>query len=968
MSYIMDEQANIRARAVEAERRAASARMDVRSSLSPTSTSTATAAATSTTSRTEIDESDPQRAQFHKVLLAAAKLGHPDRAGLVLKAMLDADLPPGPRAWHSVIFAHVKAGDAFGALDATRSAWQAGITPLPESYSVLIYALMEADEVDKAVAVLQSMLNAEVEGRPGWLMLTTALFRKGAMKRALDFIEFGEEQGWAPNANLMEYVIEARVQTQGFQAGVDTVSEMLRVWGIRATASHWYPVIKGVPADSEFLRFLIFDGGIPTGQLDTEIFNLAMEKYARTGDMAHANEVLGRMEEFGISRDQRTHALMLECILQEGTDSGVGIFDEFQKMLKQGQAGTKFLSDDALTLLLGRLSSLNQGSSMRRIVSVLASEGRSIPGGGKKLARENVTLVSTPINELFGYALGDETDDELDDETDEEDWETETDDESSELVVDAWPSGSGSGLPGGLGGLTDPPTVGPALLGVTWDETTFVTRWLAKNMAELRMGADSSPRLSTEQDVEEDVQVDGQTIKMRNYCVVDEKGQPVAPSKLGVTELKAELMSRGLSVEGKRVDLYKRVQAARKASRPTLADQVRKEAEKKQKKDDAKLKKALEARQGGQADMSAKQLKEAKAEANMKLQYFSNGQLQYEDEAEMEADALVTDDDLLASRKVEDGVVGFGSDGEDLISGEGGSGMGGEDDDEEVLYSLEGKRMRSGGMMVGDEEMDPEDALAAAALAAAESGSSNFRGVDPFEAANGPSQAKKLRSLTDDSRRAGSITAIRMIFDLQSVGALCTLPDLSVVLEAAVVERKPESIADLVAIAMSGRDTYAALGQTERLAEFLQTCVSSALEVGAAGARGGREGVAAIASLGIEMDEELREAVLAVSELERGRKNERAKFASENRIGFAGGEDEEYADVGGDDEDEDGDGDGDDDDVTPRARGRAAVMDETDSDVPDVVDEEDEDDVAVGEMEVEDVDDDGEDVDDDDDE
>ena len=49
-------------------------------------------------------------------------------------------------------------------------------------------------------------------------------------------------------------------------------------------------------------------------------------------------------------------------------------------------------------------------------------------------------------------------------------------------------------------------------------------------------------------------------------CIVDEEGNVIAPSKLTVGQLRAELNARGLSDEGLRKDLYKRVQAARKSA------------------------------------------------------------------------------------------------------------------------------------------------------------------------------------------------------------------------------------------------------------------------------------------------------------------------------------------------------------------------------------------------------------------
>lgn len=61
---------------------------------------------------------------------------------------------------------------------------------------------------------------------------------------------------------------------------------------------------------------------------------------------------------------------------------------------------------------------------------------------------------------------------------------------------------------------------------------------------------------------EEDFQeVDGTLIGPGGFAVTDD-GVVISASKLTVLQLKAELKARGLSSEGKRVDLYRRVQAS----------------------------------------------------------------------------------------------------------------------------------------------------------------------------------------------------------------------------------------------------------------------------------------------------------------------------------------------------------------------------------------------------------------------
>lgn len=60
--------------------------------------------------------------------------------------------------------------------------------------------------------------------------------------------------------------------------------------------------------------------------------------------------------------------------------------------------------------------------------------------------------------------------------------------------------------------------------------------------------------------VEEDFQeLDGTLIGPGGFAVTDE-GAVISASKLTVPQMRAELTARGLSTEGKRQDLYRRVQ------------------------------------------------------------------------------------------------------------------------------------------------------------------------------------------------------------------------------------------------------------------------------------------------------------------------------------------------------------------------------------------------------------------------
>ena len=247
-----------------------------------------------------------------------------------MAAMIAAGLMPGPRAWHSVIFAYVKAKDAYGALDATRRAYHSGIQPLGESYTALIHAFMEAGDTEKAIDVLESMYNSGIDARPGWLMLTTSLFRMGYEDLGMTYVKFGEEEQWQPNSQLMEYVVAAhvsgtrarraaggkrrggvvrprrcpavvQVRMDGHMKGQDVIRDMIQK-GMRVTPQHWYPVISGASTPQEAA---IVCEKIPSDQLDTECFNRALEKFkGNENSGAESQALCGHMDRMGVRKNQ----------------------------------------------------------------------------------------------------------------------------------------------------------------------------------------------------------------------------------------------------------------------------------------------------------------------------------------------------------------------------------------------------------------------------------------------------------------------------------------------------------------------------------------------------------------------------------------------------------------------------------------------------------------------------------------
>ena len=85
----------------------------------------------------------------------------------------------------------------------------------------------------------------------------------------------------------------------------------------------------------------------------------------------------------------------------------------------------------------------------------------------------------------------------------------------------------------------------------------------AKLVSLFKLRMPCGPGLVKQSEVEEEDfrEIDGTLIGPGGFAVTDD-GAVISASKLTVPQLKAELTARGLPTEGKRADLYRRVQVA----------------------------------------------------------------------------------------------------------------------------------------------------------------------------------------------------------------------------------------------------------------------------------------------------------------------------------------------------------------------------------------------------------------------
>lgn len=122
------------------------------------------------------------------------------------------------------------------------------------------------------------------------------------------------------------------------------------------------------------------------------------------------------------------------------------------------------------------------------------------------------------------------------------------------------------------------------------DGRSMSTEWLfakvnsLKNSVLLKGGiSEALERRQREEEGMSTFEVDGVMIG-QGKCAVDEIGRPISLSKMTIPEMVAELKAKGLNPDGKRKDLYKRIQQSRQSFEDDVITKMRKQEERDRKK------------------------------------------------------------------------------------------------------------------------------------------------------------------------------------------------------------------------------------------------------------------------------------------------------------------------------------------------------------------------------------------------
>ncbi|CAL8467194.1 g6730 [Coccomyxa elongata] len=459
-----------------------------------------------------IDEDTDERGPYHRSILAAAKDGRSSDAETIVQEMAMNGLQPGPRAYHGLICAYCRAQNSQGALSAVRRAVQEGVQPIAETYLVLMHALMVDGDKNAAFKVFQSMLSAGIDARRGWLLLCKDYFRFGFPDDAYALVQKGRLDGWYPDADLYEAMLAWMcTQEDLVDAAEQIVRQEMQEAAIQPEARHANPLVFA------------------------EATNVSVHT-AMSGPLKEMQE--GRLGEGCRPNADTYNAITQGCIWALKRDGGNAVVETLQEVKGDMiRAGLKWNKRTHTLFVEVHLLECNTEFAMMAFEDMVKL---SAPGKATEYLSNGVLmelLVALARENKPGDILR---------------VLTVAQEDCRQLPLSAMQP---LGIAGG----------------------TFVTSWVpaALDSARSMRSIEGLTKKQSEEEDEVDLQeIEGVLIGPGGYAVTED-GAVISASKLTMTQLRGELTARGLSTEGKRQELYRRVQAARSTAPREVADEVR---------------------------------------------------------------------------------------------------------------------------------------------------------------------------------------------------------------------------------------------------------------------------------------------------------------------------------------------------------------------------------------------------------
>ena len=175
--------------------------------------------------RTEEDfvpEDSPEVEWHHQRLAEFARQGAGENAREVLLEMMETGLLPGPKAYHAAVYACAAAGDPVGGVSVLRRAVEAGVKPLPQSFFAVLRAFGAALDWGRMSLTVQCMARL-CYGKDDWVVpgLREILYA-GIAAVAAGRLGIGGFVDDVWEANVFAH-FEARATSEEFELWYETV-------------------------------------------------------------------------------------------------------------------------------------------------------------------------------------------------------------------------------------------------------------------------------------------------------------------------------------------------------------------------------------------------------------------------------------------------------------------------------------------------------------------------------------------------------------------------------------------------------------------------------------------------------------------------------------------------------------------------------------------------------------------------
>ncbi|GAV88336.1 PPR domain-containing protein/PPR_1 domain-containing protein/PPR_2 domain-containing protein/PPR_3 domain-containing protein [Cephalotus follicularis] len=298
----------------------------------------------------------PNAVTYTTLLPGLCDAGKMSEAGTVLKEMVERYIAPKDNSiFMKLLTCHCKAGNLDVAADVLKAMIRLSIPTEAGHYGVLIENFCKANAFDRAIKLLDKLIEKEIVLRPqsdlemeasAYNPIIQYLCHHGQTAKAENFFRQLMKRGVQDSSAFNNLICG-----HSKEGNPDSAFQMLKIMGRRGVprdADAYRLLIesylrKGEPADAKTaLDSMIEDGHIP----DASLFRSVMESLFEDGRVQTASRVMKSMVEKGVKENMDLAAKILEALLMRGhVEEAIGRIE----LLMHSECSTDF--DRLLSIL-----------------------------------------------------------------------------------------------------------------------------------------------------------------------------------------------------------------------------------------------------------------------------------------------------------------------------------------------------------------------------------------------------------------------------------------------------------------------------------------------------------------------------------------------------------------------------------------------------------------------------------------